>query len=154
LSGAAYAQDASKYPLPDPAHIPFTNLKDIKWSGDATRSNQTFNIYGAPNQPGPYAQLMKWNPGGMSKPHLHEKDRHFMVLQGTWWVSSSNVFDPNKTYPLPAGTLVKHVAGTVHWDGAKTEPVILLVTGEGPARSIRVDEKGNRVARTPDAAQD
>jgi hypothetical protein len=29
----------------------------------------------------------------------------------------------------------------VHYDGAKDEEVVLLITGEGPASSTRIDQK-------------
>ena len=48
----------------------------------------------------------------------------------------------HKTYPLPAGTIARDVANTVHWDGAKDEPVVLEIVGEGPAPNIHVDETG------------
>jgi quercetin dioxygenase-like cupin family protein len=145
MGGAALAQDTGNYPKPDPTHIPYTLLKDIPWKGNPERS-QTYTLFGDPAKLGPYAQLLKWNPGAFSKPHMHAKDRFITVVQGVWWVSSSNVYDPNKTYPLPAGTVVTDVANTVHWDGAKTEPAIILITGEGPAGNVSVDENGKPVA--------
>jgi hypothetical protein len=40
-------------------------------------------------------------------------------VSGTWWVSSSNVYDERTTYPFHAGTFSTDVANTVHWDGAR-----------------------------------
>ena len=143
--------DPYKSFLPDPSHIPFILPENIPWQGTGG-NNQRYNILGNPNEPGPYIQLLKWYPGAYSKPHLHDKVRYITVLSGTWWVSSSNVYDPTKTYPLPAGSIVRDEAGTVHWDGAKDVPTILLISGEGPAPNIAVDETGKRVPRVPAAA--
>lgn len=135
---------------PDPTHIPFTLADDIKWEGAAGRQ-QTLKIYGDPNLPGPYSILMKWWPGAFSRPHIHEKTRYITVISGNWWVSSSAHYDPDKTYPIPAGSVVRDEANTVHWDGAKGAPVILQISGEGPAPSLAVDEQGKRLPPRPPA---
>jgi quercetin dioxygenase-like cupin family protein len=63
------------------------------------------------------------------------------VLSGTWWVGTGNKFDPaNLTVPMKAGTFVTHFGNRVHWDGAKDEDVTLLMIGEGPVTTARVDE--------------
>jgi hypothetical protein len=138
---AASAQDQN-YPFPDPTHIPFTVPDNIQWEGSPSRGEQQYKIFGDPAKPGWYAILMKWYPGHFSKPHFHEHTRYITVLSGHWWVSSSPVYDVNKTYPLPPGTIARDEANTVHWDGAKDEPVILQIVGEGPAPNIPVDENG------------
>ncbi len=143
------AQEAAAAFKPDPKSVPFTNFDAIPWSGVTGRGNQQYIVYGDVNKPGPYVILMKWWPGSYSRPHLHEKTRHITVLQGTWWVSSSTKYDLTKTYPLPAGTVVRNEANEVHWDGARDELVILQISGEGPAPSLSVDETGTVVPRTP-----
>jgi hypothetical protein len=148
-SSVALAQDAVG-PMPDPTHIPFVLSKDIKWQTGGEKSGQRSEVYplfGDVNKPGPYALLLKWLPGNMSRPHFHEKTRYITVLSGHWWVSSSNVFDPSKTYPLPPGTLVQDVANTVHLDGAKNETVVLEIMGDGTAPNIDVDETGKPTSR-------
>jgi quercetin dioxygenase-like cupin family protein len=137
--------------LPDPKSIPFTLLENIPWTGTVGRLQQ-YKIYGDANQPGPYAVLMKWYPGAFSRPHLHEKTRYITVIQGNWWVSSSAVYDIEKTYPMPAGSVIRNEANQIHWDGAKGAPVVLLISGDGPAPSISVDEKGNRLPPRQPAA--
>ena len=44
-------------------------------------------------------------------------------------MSSSNVYDESKMYPLPAGTFATDVAGTVHYDGAKAGGPPAIVFG-------------------------
>jgi hypothetical protein len=131
-------------PPPDPAHIPFTLPKDLKWTGRPGQQ-ETASLYGDPGKPGPYAVLIKWYPGNFSRPHFHDKDRWIYVVSGTWWVSSSNVFDIRKTYPFRAGTQSQDVANTVHFDGARLgekEPAVILLAGIGPVKSVSVDENG------------
>lgn len=144
----ASVSDPYKAYLPDPAHIPFILPQNIHWEGQAGRE-QHYNVMGDPRKPGPYIQILKWWPGNFSKPHYHEKPRYVTVLSGTWWVSSSNHFDPNSTYPIPAGSLVQDIVNTVHWDGAKAggEPVVLEIVGEGPAPNISVDENGKPIEK-------
>ena len=138
---AAAQPAADKAFLPDPTHIPFILSENIPWTGTVGRQQQ-YRVMGDPTKPGPYILLMKWYPGAFSRPHFHEKVRYITVLSGTWWVSSSNHYDPAQTYPLPAGTVVRDEPGTVHWDGARDAPVILQISGDGPATNINVDEQG------------
>jgi quercetin dioxygenase-like cupin family protein len=117
-------------PLPDASHIPLQFGKDIHWKG--VPGEQQALLFGDPSKPGIYGILIKWEPGHYSKPHFHSTDRYIYVVSGTWWVSSSSTYDPAKTYPVPAGTYVQDIAKTVHWDGAKDEPCLLMLVGTGP----------------------
>ena len=133
---------------PDPTHIPIIPAGDIKWSGMEGRS-QSATLYGEPNTPGsPYGVLMKWYPGNFSRPHFHTAPRWIYVISGTWWVSSSNVYNEKLTYPVHAGAFVQDMVNTVHWDGSRSgdkEPAVLLITGIGPAANTAVDENGKAV---------
>jgi hypothetical protein len=142
-AAAPAANDPYKAYLPDPTHIPFILPKDIPWTGTAGKEQQ-YNVWGDPRKPGPYLLLLKWWPGNFSKPHFHTQPRFVVVVSGTWWVSSSNHYDPTKTYPLPAGSIVTDMLNTVHWDGAKEggEPTVLAIAGEGPVPNVAVDENG------------
>lgn len=124
------------YPTPDPSHITFTLPKDIKWKM-GTGSDQAV-IFGDPDKPGLYGILIRWHPGNFSRPHFHNTDRYAYVLSGTWWVSSSDTYDPNKTYPMPAGSAVTDLAGTVHYDGAKDGGALLELVGMGPVTTTQV----------------
>ena len=131
-------------PLPDATHIPLTLPKDIKWTGQEGRQQQGV-IFGDPNKPGMYGVVIKWYPGNFSQPHFHDQERYAYVISGTWWVSSSNVYDEKLTYPVHAGSVVIDKANTVHWDGARTgekEPAVLMLVGMGPVKTIQVDEQG------------
>jgi quercetin dioxygenase-like cupin family protein len=128
-------------PVPDPSHIHFTLPDDIAWTG-RVGVNQIYNIFGDPVKPGPYLQLMKWWPGAYSEPHMHPNTRNVLVVSGTWWVSTSAVQDKTQTYPMPAGTMVSEPGNTYHWDGARNEPAILLLWGNGPSPNIAVDANG------------
>jgi hypothetical protein len=131
-------------PPPNPGHIPFVLPKDIKWEGKEG-VQQMAKLYGDPGKAGPYAVLYKWFPGHFSKPHFHDQTRWIYVVSGTWWVSSSNVYDERTTYPFHAGTFSTDVKNTVHWDGARTgekEPAVILLSGIGPVKTVQVDEQG------------
>lgn len=139
---------------PDPKNIPFVLPKDIKWTGRPGQQ-ETANLYGDPTKPGPYAILIKWYPGNFSRPHTHDKVRQIYVVSGTWWVSSSSVFDVRKTYPLHAGSQSTDEAGAIHFDGARKgekEPGVILLAGIGPVNSVSVDENGKPIPRAPAAA--
>jgi quercetin dioxygenase-like cupin family protein len=97
-------------------------------------------LQGDPSKPGLYVVLNRFKPGNFSRPHFHPNDRFITVVKGTWWVGTGTKFDPNDTVAMPTGTYVTHFAKEVHWDGAKDEEAWVLVVGEGPATSTRVEE--------------
>ncbi len=115
------------YQLPD----------QINWKDTGTGAKNAV-LMGDPTKPGPYIVLVKWLPGNFSRPHFHPNDRFITVLKGVWWVGTGTKFDISQTAPMPAGTFVTHFGKQVHWDGAKDEEAMLLISGEGPATSTRV----------------
>ena len=121
-------------PPPDPSHVAFIAPKDMKWEG--TGGQRHVNLVGDPTKPGLYVRLAEWLPGNMSRPHYHSTIRYFYVASGTWWVGSSNTYDPAKTWPMRAGTFVTHFPGKAHFDGAKDEPGVMVEIGEGPVQSV------------------
>ncbi len=131
-------------PPPDPTHIPTVLPKDIKWTGQEGRQQMGI-LFGDPNKPGLYGVVYKWYPGNFSQPHFHDQERYAYVISGTWWVSTSNVYDEKTTYPVHAGTVAIDTANTVHWDGARVgekEPAVLVLVGMGPVKTVQVDENG------------
>jgi quercetin dioxygenase-like cupin family protein len=134
ISTSAIAADLN------PAAVAYTLPDKIEWKPTSARSQQAI-LAGDPSKPGLYVVMVKWLPGGMSHPHFHPNDRFITVLKGTWWVGTGTKFAPDSTVPMPAGTFVKHFGKQVHYDGAKDEEAVLLVTGEGPATSTPAEEK-------------
>jgi hypothetical protein len=123
---------------PDPTHIPFALPDDIKWTVDPNFGEDIAVVAGDPAKPGLYVMLIKWKPGHFSTPHYHSTERYVYVVSGTWWVSSSDHFDPNTTYPLPAGSFATDLPNKVHWDGSKNGTVVLELVGMGPATTVKV----------------
>jgi len=131
-------------PTPDPTRVGFTPAKDIKCTG-TEGVHQMCKLYGDPDKPGPYSVIYKWWPGHFSKPHYHNNERWAYVISGTWWTSSSSVYDERTTFPVPAGSVAVDLKNGIHWDGARTgekEPAVLLLTGNGPNITTNVDENG------------
>jgi hypothetical protein len=94
------------------------------------------------NKKGPYVVLMRWYPGYMSAPHSYVTDRLCVVVSGTWWVNSGKDFDPDRCVPAPAGSFVRRVARTPHYDGVKKdakEPAVIAIFGMGPVDLKLVD---------------
>ena len=127
---------------PDPAVMLFRLPKDIKWDTAKKNGNQQIVLFGDPNKPGEeYGIIQKWLPHSMSRPHFHQNDRNIYVLSGTWWVGWGPKYDPESTYPMPAGSFVKHISKQLHYDGAKDEECVLYITGVGPASSTNGEQK-------------
>ena len=129
LGGSAGAVDL------DPAAVAFRLPDQIAWGPVTRNGNQQAVLLGDPSRPGPYIVMVRWLPNSMSRPHFHPNDRFITVISGTWWVGSGTRFDPEATVPMPAGTFVTHHARGVHYDGAKAEPTVILIMGEGPGTS-------------------
>ena len=125
----------------DPAVVAFKLPAQIKRTENTKSGNRTAVLQGDPAKPGPYAVLLQWLPGNMSRPHFHPNDRFFVVVKGTWWVGTGEKFDPESTLPVPAGSYVVHYANKIHYDGAKGEECIIQVWGMGPATSVPAEKK-------------
>jgi quercetin dioxygenase-like cupin family protein len=124
----------------NPAAVIYQLPDQINWK-DSGRGAKNAVLMGDPEKPGPYIVLVKWLPGNFSRPHFHPHDRFITVLKGVWWVGTGTKFDISQTVPMPAGSFVTHFGKQIHWDGAKDEEAMLLITGEGPATTTRVESE-------------
>ncbi|MEY4964475.1 MAG: hypothetical protein RL274_58 [Pseudomonadota bacterium] len=134
-------------PVPDPTRVTSTLPKDFKCTG-AVGKQETCILFGDPAKPGPYMVMYKWYPGNFSKPHYHNNVRWAYIISGTWWTSSSSVYDERLTYPVRAGSAAVDLKEGIHWDGARTgekEPAVLILSGIGPNITYNVDENGKPV---------
>ena len=139
LTLAAAAVDSAEL---NPAALAYKLPDQLQWRDPtgAAGVNQVI-LQGDPTKPGLYVVLNRFKPGNFSRPHFHPKDRFITVVKGTWWVATGNKFDPaTETVPMPAGSFVTHFANQVHWDGAKDEEAWVLIVGDGPGTSTRVEE--------------
>ncbi|HUK11284.1 MAG TPA: cupin domain-containing protein [Stellaceae bacterium] len=123
--------------------------EEIKWStgGAPPMSVEQAPLWGSVNEPGLYYTLVKWHPGYMSAPHWYVTDRYCVVVSGTWWVGSGENFDPESTVPAPAGSFVRRVARTPHYDGVKRdgkEAAVIAICGIAPVEYHQVDESQPR----------
>ena len=125
----------------DPTIVSFIEPKDIKWVPNAAGTNETAVLYGDPSKPGLYVVRYKWKAGNMSRPHFHPNDRLIVVLSGTWWVGTGDVYDPNSTVSMGPGTQVAHYGKKIHYDGAKDGDTIIQIHGMGPATSTPAERK-------------
>ncbi|MFL5296798.1 MAG: cupin domain-containing protein [Phenylobacterium sp.] len=117
---------------PDPAVLAYKLPGQIAWRGDPVKGPLTYPLWGDPTRPGPYAILVKWPAHQMSRPHTHPNARYIYVITGVWWVGTGETFAPETTTPIPAGSFVTHFAKQFHYDGAKDQPAVLEIVGEGP----------------------
>lgn len=126
---------------PDPKLVTIKLPDEIQWRKSEASDQAT--IQGDPSKPGIYIQLIKWHPGHMSRPHFHAEERYIWVISGTWWVGTGPHWDPNMTYPVPAGSYVVDRPGEIHWDGAKAETgdCLLYIVGIGPSKTTGAEEK-------------
>jgi len=142
LALAGSAAQASKL---DPEQTIVRLPEQIKWQLQPDfppNSVEMAPLVGATTSPGLYYVLIRWYPGYMSAPHSYVTDRLCVVVSGTWWVNSGADFDPDNTVPAPAGSFVRRVAHTPHYDGVKQdgkEPAVIALCGMGPVGLKWVD---------------
>ena len=136
LPAALVARSADAAPDPSMTIVkPAQELTWVKAEGFPEKSVEQAPLWGRTSEAGLYYTLVRWHPGYMSAPHWYETDRYCVVVSGTWWVASGDKFDPENTVPAPAGTFVRRVAQTPHYDGVKkdgTEPALIAICGIGP----------------------
>lgn len=131
--------------VPDPTQtivVPADKIDFKPHIGGPPKSVEMAELFSKSSQPGIYLNLTKWYPGWMSAPHWYETDRLCVVVSGTWWVTSGDTFDPSSTVPMPAGSFVRRVARTRHYDGvvaSGTEPAVIAICGIGPITFHAVD---------------
>jgi hypothetical protein len=125
----------------NPSAVTFLPPDQFKWRDPFNKSptNQVI-LFGDPSKEGPYMVINRFSPGAFSRPHFHPNDRFITVLKGTWWVGTGAAFDTNATVPMPTGSFVTHFGRGIHYDGAKDDEVMVLITGMGPATSTQVKQ--------------
>lgn len=144
LALARLAGDAQASPL-NPEQTVIRPPERLIWTptkGYPERSVDRCPLAGAVDGSGLYYTLIRWWPGYMSAPHTYTSDRLCMILSGTWWCNSGPDFDPAACVPVPAGSFVRRVAGTPHYDGvvrAGAEPAVIAICGIGPVNYALVD---------------
>jgi hypothetical protein len=117
----------------------------IKWTKQAGFPNQSLDnavLAGSLIEQGLYLTLVRWHPGYMSAPHTYATDRLCVVVSGTWWVNCGAEFDPVRCAPMPAGSFVRRIAHTPHYDGVVSdgqEPAIVAICGLAPVDVKLVD---------------
>ena len=124
----------------DPAIVGFKLPDQIAWK-DNPSGNRTAVLQGDPSKSGPYAVLLQWLPGKMSRPHFHPDERYCLVLRGTWYTGESKewVTDKAKLVGLKPGEYMRHPAAGPHYDGALDEDVGVAISGYGPTSATVID---------------
>ena len=119
----------------------------VVW-GDAPAGVKTTVLYGDPNKPGMYVVRNIFPAGIMSTPHFHTQDRFVTVIKGTWYAGTDASWDPATTVGLPAGSMMFHPAGVVHFDGAIKGDTEIQIIGMGPVSTTSVYPNEGRFGKS------
>ena len=126
----------------DPTHAIALTPDQIQWTkGEA--SDKAWPV-GDEHKPGACIEMIRWHPNHFSHPHYHQHARYGVVLSGTWWVSTSNVYDPDhNTVPFPAGSVITDLVNGVHYDGAKPETgdATIAIFMDCPLTAVQAEKK-------------
>jgi quercetin dioxygenase-like cupin family protein len=107
---------------------------DIVFKGPLTGPPQTVVLYGDPSKPGLFVTRVRFSPGWKDMPHWHpDPARTGVVLSGTFYFGSGEVWDETKFKAYPAGTFYSEPPKAPHFTWAKDGEVIIQLTGIGPS---------------------
>jgi len=109
----------------------------VVW-GDLPAGVKTAVLFGDPSKLGMYVVRNIFPEGIMSSPHFHSEDRFVTVIKGTWYAGTDASWDPATTVGLPAGSMMFHPAGVVHFDGALKGATEIQIIGMGPVSTTPV----------------
>ena len=134
MAFVATTQGRAQPVRPDPSVLNSINWDQLQWyeDGRPTNPGSWYAILSGNLSTGPWVIVNKVLAGNFNQPHFHSYDRYIYVIKGTWWVGAGPNQNPANSVATPPATYVKHSANQVHWDGAKNEDVMLLISGEGP----------------------
>jgi hypothetical protein len=118
----------------------YKSLDQIDWKGRPGSMTQNAVVFGDPSKPGMYVQLLKRGPDDWSQPHAHPNDRYITVISGTMLIGTGAKFDKKNTVALGPGSMIRDIAGQMHYDGTGPEGLIIEIIGMGPSGRI---EGGN-----------
>lgn len=104
--------------------------------GSGNAKVQVVTILGDASKPGIYTQLLKVGANAQIPAHHHAGDRVGTVLQGTWHFGYGDKFDKGKLKTLPVGSVYTEPGHAPHFAMTGDEPVIVLLTGNGPTDTI------------------
>jgi quercetin dioxygenase-like cupin family protein len=104
--------------------------------GSGSSKVEVVTILGNPSAPGPYAQLLKVKPDAKIAPHHHAGDRIATVLSGTWYFGFGKNRKPSDLRTLSQGSVYTEPSNAPHYAETRSEPVVILITGEGPTDTV------------------
>jgi quercetin dioxygenase-like cupin family protein len=97
-------------------------------------------VSGDPNKPGAaFVIRIAHQANQVIVPHWHPEDEHIVVVKGTWYLGSGEVFDRNPTREMNVGDYALMPKKMAHFGWSKTDSII-QVHGIGPFKVIPVDE--------------
>ena len=139
LFGLAATGAAQQAP---PASGPLVDAQRLRMQPEAALDfpGTTLIVKGDPEKAGLYVIRRRFKSGEMSRPHMHNQDRLVTVIKGTWWTGEGDVFTPDRTVAVKQGGFMLHPAGLHHYDGAKTEEVIVQIIGRGPVNTTPTEK--------------
>src|SRR5262245_30451581 len=120
LAAFAYAQgtDTSVLKLP----------QDVEFKGPLSGAPQTAVLYGDPTKPGVFVTRVKFPAGWKDMPHWHPDEvRTVVILSGTFYFASGEIWDESKLKAYPAGTFYSEPSKDPHYTWAKDGEAIILV---------------------------
>ncbi len=104
--------------------------------GSGNAKVQVVTILGDASKPGAYAQLLKVGANASIPAHHHAGDRIGTVLKGTWHYGFGAKFSKAGLKTLPVGSVYTEPSNGPHFAMTGPEPVVVLITGNGPTDTI------------------
>jgi quercetin dioxygenase-like cupin family protein len=130
FTASHFGQTADRPPAAKPHHsiVPLTS-----WNPGGV-------VSGDPNKPGAaFVIRIAHQANQLIVPHWHPEDEHIVVVKGTWYLGSGDVFDRSAMRQLNVGDYALMPKNMAHFGWSKTDSII-QVHGIGPFKVIPVEE--------------
>lgn len=108
-------------------------IASLAASKPANPGVQMTNLVGDSSKPGLYTVRVAIPAHTQVNPHVHRDNRSVTVVSGTWRMGYGAQFEEKALKALPPGSVYTEPAGQAHYSQTRDEPVVILVTGYGPA---------------------
>ena len=109
----------------DSAHHIIITPDEVKWADSPSLPGAKIAVLEGPlNEAVPITFRVKFPADYKLPAHWHPGIEHVTVISGTFNLGTGDKFDPSKTYPLSAGSLVIMQPKTNHFAWTKEETIV------------------------------
>src|SRR6202030_4836115 len=132
LGTAAFAAPLSSPQLRiTPSEVESMQAHDSGAGTSGVAGIRTTVVAGDPTKVGPYTIRLSIPANTKIQAHTHRDNRTAVVISGVWYFGYGPVAGEPQEKALPAGSFYTEPGGVAHFAVARSDPVLLYITGMG-----------------------